>query len=106
MSEQARGAAISICTKKQNHAHLINACPTPASPLAASGGALVHAGVMEEISDTAFEGNAAGNEGPAVLSLGLLSSMEAVTFDGNDFYCEEGEFGTETQIDKDLLAVR
>ncbi|CAM9183884.1 unnamed protein product, partial [Ectocarpus sp. 12 AP-2014] len=69
----------------------------------ASGGALVHADVMEEISDTTFVGNAAGNEGPAVLSLGLLSSMEGVTFDGNDFYCEEGEFGTETLIDEDLL---
>ncbi|CAM9935287.1 unnamed protein product [Ectocarpus sp. 6 AP-2014] len=69
----------------------------------ASGGALVHAGVMEEISDTTFVGNAAGNEGPAVLSLGLLSSMVGVTFDSNDFYCEEGEFGTETLIDKDLF---
>lgn len=65
---------------------------------ASSGGALVHAGVMTEISDTVFEDNGAGSEGPAVLSLGLLSTMDGVTFDGNGFYCEQGAYGTETDI--------
>ncbi|CAM9835821.1 unnamed protein product, partial [Ectocarpus sp. 12 AP-2014] len=66
---------------------------------ASSGGALVHAGVMEEISGTTFEGNGAGNEGPAVVSLGLLGYMGGVTFDGNSFYCEEGTFSTEVEIE-------
>ncbi|CBJ31472.1 conserved unknown protein [Ectocarpus siliculosus] len=66
---------------------------------ASSGGALVHAGVMEEISGTTFEGNGAGNEGPAVVSLGLLGYMGRVTFDGNSFYCEEGTFSTEVEIE-------
>lgn len=65
---------------------------------ASSGGALVHAGVMEEISGTTFEDNGAGNEGPAIVSLGLLSYMYGVTFDGNSFYCEEGKFSTEVEI--------
>ncbi|CAN0467021.1 unnamed protein product, partial [Ectocarpus sp. 8 AP-2014] len=54
---------------------------------------------MEEISGTTFEGNGAGNEGPAVVSLGLLSYMGGVSFDGNSFYCEEGTFSTEVEIE-------
>ena len=73
---------------------------------ASSGGALVHAGVMEEISDTVFDGNGAGNEGPAVLSLGLLDSMSAVTFDSNEFFCEEGKFSAETRVGSDASTVR
>lgn len=65
---------------------------------ASSGGALVHAGVMEEISDSDFYGNGAGNEGPAVLSLGLLGYIGGVTFQGNSFYCEEGTYSTETKV--------
>lgn len=57
----------------------------------------MHTGVMTEISDTVLEENSAGDEGPAVLSLGLLSTMSGVTFDGNDFYCEEGEYSTDTE---------
>lgn len=58
----------------------------------------MHAGVMTGISDTVFEDNGAGSEGPAVLSLGLLSTMEGVTFDGNGFFCEQGTYGMETDI--------
>lgn len=61
----------------------------------------MQAGVTEEISDTVFEANGAGNEGPAVLSLGLLSYMSGVTFDDNAFYCEEGKFSTEVELKND-----
>lgn len=63
-----------------------------------SGGALVHAGVMQEISDSEFKGNRAGNEGPAVLSLGQIDYMGGVTFDDNDFFCQEGTFSMERQV--------
>lgn len=61
-----------------------------------SGGALVHAGVIEHMSDTNFRRNGAGKEGPAILSLGLLNSIADVTFDGNAFYCAVGKFSGET----------
>lgn len=84
---------------------LIRGCHFLQNMAASSGGALVHAGVMEEVSDTVFEGNGAGNEGPAVLSLGLLDYMGAVTFDSNEFFCEEGKFSTETRVGSDASKV-
>lgn len=61
----------------------------------ASGGALVHSGLLEGVSGTTFHKNTAGNEGPAILSLGLLNSMTNVTFKDNDFFCKPGTFSTE-----------
>lgn len=59
---------------------------------------MVHAGVMEEISGTVFSGNSAGNEGPAVLSLGIVESISDVTFVDNVFYCDAGTYSREALI--------
>lgn len=63
-----------------------------------SGGALVHAGVITEMSSTVFEGNDAGNEGPAVLSLGIVESMTDVAFQENGFFCPVGTYCREVSI--------
>lgn len=50
------------------------------------------------MSSTVFEGNDAGNEGPAVLSLGIVESMTGVTFQENGFYCPVGTYCREVLI--------
>lgn len=69
-----------------------------------SGGAIVHAGVMEDISDSVFEFNGAGSEGPAILSLGLLNSMSGASFRGNSFFCEPGKFSASTNSVRGVAA--
>lgn len=63
-----------------------------------SGGGLVHGGVLAELSNSIFELNRAGNEGPAILSLGQLRSMSGVTFRDNYYYCEAGQFSSTTLV--------
>ena len=40
-----------------------------------------------------FIANDAGDEGLAVISIGLLDSMENVTFANNTLHCDTGEYG-------------
>ena len=40
-----------------------------------------------------FIANDAGDEGLAVISIGLLDSMESVTFANNTLHCDTGEYG-------------
>lgn len=58
----------------------------------------MHAGVMVSMSDSVFEDNLAGSEGPAVLSLGLLKNLVGVSFSGNGFYCAAGLYSTEAPV--------
>lgn len=56
----------------------------------------MHAGVVEDMTNTLFSDNGAGNEGPAILSLGMLNSMTSVTFLENNFYCEAGKYSADS----------
>ena len=56
----------------------------------------MHAGVVEDISNTLFSHNGAGNEGPAILSLGMLNAMTSVTFLENGFHCEAGKYSADS----------
>lgn len=58
----------------------------------------MHAGVMEEVSGTVFRRNSAGNEGPAVLSLGIVQSISNVIFGDNVFFCDVGTYSREAAI--------
>lgn len=58
----------------------------------------MHAGVMEEVSGTVFRRNSAGNEGPAVLSLGIVQTISGVTFEDNVFYCDVGSYSREAAL--------
>lgn len=60
-----------------------------------SGGALLHSGVLVELSGTIFEENTAGEDGPAVMSLGLAQNISNVDFVANAFYCSSGFYGVE-----------
>lgn len=82
-----------------NHNRIPTPPPHPHAPAAeSSGGALVHAGVMEEVSGTVFRRNSAGNEGPALLSLGIVQTISDVTFEDNVFYCDTGTYSREAVI--------
>lgn len=56
----------------------------------------MHAGVVEDMSNTLFSHNGAGNEGPAILSLGILNAMTSVTFLENGFYCAAGKYSADS----------
>lgn len=56
-----------------------------------------------------FIANEAGDEGLAVISIGLLESMSNVTFENNTLHCAAGEYRDMRNIDevntKGVLAV-
>ncbi len=43
-------------------------------------------------------GNKAGDEGLAVLSLGIAENISNVVFDSNAFYCGSGTYGFEMNV--------
>lgn len=48
-----------------------------------------------------FVENKAGDDGPAVLSLGIAENVSNVTFDANTFYCSAGQYGYEMKRSTD-----
>lgn len=64
-----------------------------------SGGAFLHSGVLVELSGTTFENNTAGEDGPAVMSLGQAHNISNVNFDGNTLYCGVGYYVAEKDGD-------
>lgn len=56
---------------------------------------MAHSGVLVELSESWFTDNAAGNEGPAVLSLGQLADMWDVVFDRDHTMCDVGFYGVD-----------
>lgn len=50
---------------------------------------------LKTLHETVFVSNAAGEEGPAVKSMGTLESLSDVTFKANTFYCPIGYYGYE-----------
>ena len=57
-----------------------------------SGGAVFHTGSLWLVH-TMFEGNMAGAEGPAMISIGLLQGITNVSFSQNSYFCSAGEYG-------------
>ena len=75
-----------ICTN-------MSALPLPLA--AGSGGAYLHSGVNVGLERCTFVENQAGEEGPAVLSLGIAENVSDVAFDSNTLYCRSGTYGYE-----------
>lgn len=72
-----------------------------------SGGAIFHTGSMT-LNECNFTANEAGDEGLAVISIGLLESMHNVTFVDNNLHCAAGEYRNMTDVEvnmKGALAV-
>ncbi len=65
------------------------------STAAGSGGAYLHSGVVLALERCTFVRNNAGDEGLAILSLGIAENISDVVFDSNAFYCGSGSYGYE-----------
>ena len=57
------------------------------------GGALLHFGTLEALTDCTFESNMAGEDGVAVTIFGLVDNITNLTFRDNSFYCASGKYG-------------
>ena len=65
------------------------------------GGALLHSGTLEALTECTFESNMAGEDGLlAVMSLGIINYITDLTFKNNSFFCASGKYGLEEDIDE------
>ena len=62
-----------------------------------SGGAYIHSGVLVRMDGSTFD-NKAGEDGRAILSLGIAENISEITLDANTFYCSAGLYGYESEI--------
>lgn len=51
---------------------------------------MFHHETLAALRRSTFIANTAGIEGPAIMSIGVMESVESVTLDRNEFHCEEG----------------
>ena len=72
---------------------------------AVQGGALLHSGVLVALTGCTFELNMAGEDGLAVMSLGIAENISALSFRNNSFFCPSGKYGF-TEDDSELVEVR
>lgn len=56
-----------------------------------SGGAIFHTGSLH-VDDTSFVDNKAAVEGPAIVSIGLITKLSNVSFSGNAFHCRAEKY--------------
>ena len=70
---------------------------------AIQGGALLHSGVLVSFTNCTFESNMAGEDGLAVMSLGMAEDISALSFRNNSFFCASGTYGLTE--DSDLVEV-
>lgn len=68
-------------------------------PTEGTGGGYIHSGVLVLLDGSTFVGNQAGEDGPAVMSLGIAENFSSVTFDANTFYCSAGAYGYENETE-------
>lgn len=61
--------------------------------IALAGGAFLHSGVLVGLRSTDFFENMAGEDGLAIMSLGIAETFSNVTFEANTFHCPPGEYG-------------
>ena len=66
------------------------------------GGAFLHSGVLVALINCTFEYNMAGEDGLAVMSVGIAEKISALSFRNNSFSCTEGKYG----LAEDLVEVR
>lgn len=72
--------------------------------LALSGGAILHSGVLVGLHGTTFHENRAGEDGLAIMSLGIAENFTDVTFSGQTFFCPAGEYGVDVnQSDTEVI---
>ena len=71
---------------------------------AVQGGALLHSGVLVALTGCTFESNMAGEDGLAVMSLGIAENISALSFRNNSFFCTAGKYGLTE--DSELVEVR
>lgn len=57
-----------------------------------SGGAIFHSGFLR-VSNATFVANLVGKDGPAIMSIGLLKELSNVSFLGNAYRCPAGQYG-------------
>ncbi|CAN0451257.1 unnamed protein product, partial [Ascophyllum nodosum] len=69
---------------------------------AVQGGALLHSGVLAALTGCTFEYNMAGEDGLAVMSLGIAENISALSFRNNSFSCPSGKYGL-TEDDSELV---
>ena len=72
---------------------------------AVQGGALLHSGVLVALTKCTFEYNMAGEDGLAVMSIGIAENISALSFRNNSFSCPSGKYGL-TEDDSELVEVR
>lgn len=97
MLAKKKEALLSLpCTFDRLRATLPNHAPLPTAE--GSGGAYLHSGVAVGIENCIFVGNRAGDEGLAILSLGIAEKISGVEFDSNSFYCSSGTYGYEMDV--------
>lgn len=65
---------------------------------------MFHSGKLETLTRTVLQGNSAGQEGPAVMSIGSVKNMSGTTFANNTFFCPSGTYGFD--LDRDAEEVR
>ena len=68
--------------------------------LAVQGGALLHSSTLVALTESTFESNSAGEDGLAVMSLGLAENITALAFRNNTFSCDSGKYGSEGYSDE------
>lgn len=68
---------------------------------AVSGGGLYLHGPLNALDESIFTANTAGEEGPAVMSMGYITSMSNVSFDHNAFSCATGFYGYDAESGTD-----
>ena len=59
------------------------------------GGALLHTGTLEALTECTFKSNMAGEDGLAVMSLGIINYIADLTFKNNSFFCASGKYSLE-----------
>ena len=68
---------------------------------AVEGGALLHSGVLVALIGCTFDSNMAGEDGLAVMSLGLVNNITDLTFQNNSLFCTSGTYDLEEGSDED-----
>lgn len=74
---------------------------------AVQGGGLFVSGSLLALNDTTFYGNQAGQEGPAVMSVGSLEDTDGATFTfiSNSFYCAQNYYGYDISVADEKVGV-
>ena len=67
---------------------------------AVEGGALLHSGVLVALTGCTFDSNMAGEDGLAVMSLGLVNNITDSTFQNNSLFCTSGKYDLEEGSDE------